>query len=61
MFSQADLDGGGEIEFAEFKGLFANLDTPVTLLRLEKILDKLAGQKEPQTVEVEITKHERTP
>ena len=34
VLTLADADGSGEIEFAEFKGLFNNLDTPETLQRL---------------------------
>ena len=47
----ADADGSGEIDFVEFKKLWANLDLPATRVRLEKLLHKLSGQAEGASTE----------
>ena len=45
VLTLADADGSGEIEFAEFKGLFNNLDTPETLgIENEDTIDAMLFQ-----------------
>jgi hypothetical protein len=51
----ADKDGSGSIEFNEFKGLFAQLEAPPTLVQLARILKKMAGEQEEPPVKVEDT------
>ena len=47
VLALADRDGSGEIEFAEFKAMLANLETPDTLIKLEGLLGKMAGDQQP--------------